>query len=134
MRAVFLVAAVVLVLASCAQAAKAVETALEVASHCKQVAEGRIEEARDGDQLVYFESNFETGKCWGFFQAVQQAVRIGDESTQTSFLGVCAPSESTLIQIVLIFRRYVEVNPSVGHENAFYVALRALDAAFPCKD
>jgi len=126
MRAVLLVVAVVLVPASCSPAAKAVEpgvtTALEMASYCKPVAEA----SRVGEGKLYLDHTWETGQCWGFFSAVQQAVRTG-------VLGVCVPPESTLVQMVLIFRRYVEVNPSVGHENAFFVALRALKEAFPCK-
>ncbi len=125
--------AVLAAVISCAPAAKAAEhgvaTALEMASYCKLVAEARI-----ADRFVYFENSFEAGKCWGFFGAIQQAVRIREESNQNTFLGVCPPPESSLVQMVLIFRRYVEVNPSEGHENAFFVALRALAEAFPCKD
>ncbi len=131
MRAVLLVAAVVLV--SCSPAAKAVEpgvtTALEMASYCKPVAEA----PRIGDGGLYLDVTWETGMCWGFFSAVQQAANITFHGASAPALYICNPPESTLVQMVLIFRRYVDVNPSVGHENAFFVALRALKEAFPCK-
>ena len=91
MRAVLLVAAVALVLVSCAPTAKAVETALEMASNCKPVAEARLTE-----QKIYFETNFETGRCWGFFKAFHQAVRIGDSGAKRGYLGLCLPSDAAV--------------------------------------
>ena len=133
MRAVLLVAAVVLVLTSCAPAAKAAEpgiaTALEMASYCKPVAEAQ----QIGDGKVYLDSTWETGRCWGFFGALQQATGLWERGAEAAILSICAPPESSLVQMVLIFRRYVEVNPSVGHKEAFFVAMDALRAAFPCE-
>ncbi len=133
MRAVLLVAAVVLVLASCAPAAKSAErgitTALEMASYCKPVAEA----SRTSDGKLSFKSTFETGRCWGFFDAIQQAATLQYSDAPARALYICVPPGGTLSQMVLIFRRYVEVNPSVGHEEAFFVARDALVEAFPCK-
>ena len=133
MRAVLLVASLVLVLVSCAPTAKAAEdgvhNALEMASYCKPVAESDFNDRG----MVAFEHNHQTGICWGFFLAIQQATRLHFYGAAAPALYVCTPPESSLIQTVLVFRRYVEVNPSVGHKNAFFVARDALQEAFPCK-
>ncbi len=99
-------------------------------SYCKPVAEARL---ISGDKRAY-KPSWETGVCWGFFSAVQVATRLQFHGDPAPALYICAPPESTLVQMVLIFRRYVEVNPSVAHEKAFFVAFEALKEAFPCKD
>ena len=133
MRAVLLVAALALVLASCAPAAKAAEgdatSALEMASYCKPVAEASL----IGDGKLSLKTTWLTGRCWGFFEAIQRAATVQYYDAPVRALYICAPPESTLTQMVLIFRLYVEMNPSVGHEDAFLVALDALVEAFPCK-
>ena len=133
MRAVLVVAAVVLVLASCSPAAKTVEpgegTALLMASYCKPVAEA----SWTGDDKLSLKPTFGTGRCWGFFDAIQQAATLQYYGAPARALHICIPPGGTLVQMVLVFRRYVEVNPSVGHDEAFFVAMGALRKAFPCK-
>jgi len=124
--------AVLAAIISYAPVAKAAEhgvtTALEMASYCKPVAEA----PRVGEGLL-LDNTRETGECWGFFGAVQQAAKITFHGASAPALYICAPPESSLVQMVLIFRRYVEVNPSEAHKTAFHVALIALQEAFPCK-
>jgi len=134
MRAVLLVAAVALVLVSCTPVAKAMEhstfTALEMVSYCKSVAESQ---PISGGKLS-IESTFEAGRCWGFFEAIQKAMLlIYVSGTSGLLLGVCLPSEVSVPQLVLIFRRYVEVNPSVILKDVFFVTKVALEEAYTCK-
>ena len=127
MRTVLLVAVVVLALASCVSVAKA-RTALEMASYCKPVAEAQP----TGDGGVSFKHDWQTGECWGFFSAIRLATGFYDEKL-VPLLHICAPPRVGVVQLVLIFRRYVEINPSKGHELAFYIAINALVEASPCK-
>ena len=105
MRAVLLVAAVVLVLASCAPAAKAAEgdatSALEMASFCKPVAEAPL----IGDGKLSLKATWKTGRCWGFFEAIQQAATLQYYDAPARILHICTPPGGTLVQMVLIFRR-----------------------------
>ena len=129
-----LVAAAALVLVSCTPVAKAMEhstfTALEMVSYCKSVAESQ---PISGGKLS-IESTFEAGRCWGFFEAIQKAMLLIYVGGTSGLLpGVCLPSEVSVPQLVLIFRRYVEVNPSVILKDVFYVTTVALEEAYTCK-
>ena len=57
-------------------AAKGSANALEMASYRKPLAEAK----RISDGKVLLPSTFEAGKCWGFFDAIQQATGMGRRS------------------------------------------------------
>ena len=104
-------------------------TALEMASSCKPIEEATVLE---GGQ-VYFEDSGRANRCWGAFVAVQQAITTTYTDSAFPAHYVCAPEDSTLIQLVKIFRRYVAEHPERGHERFFNVAVEALRTVYPCR-
>ena len=103
-------------------------TALEMASFCKPVAEAQ----HLSDGKVLLDPTFETGKCWGFITAIQQASVLQWTGDTQRALHLCLPPGSTVTQLALIFRKYVLEHPAEGHDLAFFVATSALREAFPC--
>ena len=105
-------------------------SALDIASYCKPIAEA----TPLSDGRVGFAFTYKTGKCWGFFDAVQQASRLWWIGHKNPVLGFCAPAEGTLTQLVKVFQKYVQEHPAKADEEALIVAHDALLDAFPCKD
>lgn len=104
-------------------------TALEMASSCKPIDEATL---LDGG-AVYFERTSGAERCWGAFIAVQQAITTQYTDSELPAHNVCAPAESTLIQLVKIFRNYVVRHPEKGHARFFNIAMEALRSAYPCR-
>ena len=72
-------------------------------------------------------------KCWGAFGAVQDLIVISDPNTNRPLLQVCAPPNSTRLQLVMIFQKYAERHPERAHEPFGIIVLEALGEAFPCR-
>lgn len=103
------------------------ETALEVQSWCRAVANAEIRE----DGFIHFFSNQETGFCWGAFAGIQDFV-IWTDKDGARILGLCVPAKATRLQLIKIFVKYVDDSPNIAHEPFTGVAVRAFAAAFPC--
>ena len=103
------------------------ETALEMQSWCRPVANAQIRE--NGDILM--PSNQETGFCWGAFAGIQDFV-IWRNYDGTQILKLCVPFGATRLQLVKTFEKYVDDNPNIAHEPFTLVAVKAFVAAFPC--
>lgn len=104
------------------------ETAEEMMSSCKYFADAEVR-----DQQVTLPGDFESGRCWGAFGAIQAAiVRVFRPAVLPAF-SVCAPATSTRTQIIRIFLEYAKRNPKTLNEDYFEVALTALQEAFPCR-
>lgn len=69
--------------------------------------------------------------CWYYMAAIQGMSTVVDQQGR-HLLGVCAPSDTSLLQYVRIFARYAEHHSGQDADNAAALALRALLAAFPC--
>jgi Rap1a immunity proteins len=102
------------------------ETALEVQSWCTTTAHAPLL----ADGKVGLGTTFDDGFCWGAFAAIQDLSRI--EMLGNPLLVFCPPSNSTRIEYVKIFLRYVDQHPEQLHMDFAGVARRALAAAFPC--
>src|SRR5947209_8477617 len=102
------------------------ETALEVASSCKQLRSV----SAGPNAKVTITRNFNNGFCWGAFAALQGLSATKWPESDKSLLGFCAPRESTRIQFIQIFVRYLEQRPDEGHLSFAEVAIRALADAF----
>jgi hypothetical protein len=100
MRKLIVLTALVLCCASVdAKAADtALETALEVQSWCKQIVTAKIA----ADSRLFFKLSHDTGFCWGAIGAIQDLARINTDDG-TPMIGICAPSESTRLQMIKIF-------------------------------
>jgi hypothetical protein len=120
--------AIALFLGFAAMPAKA-ETAAEVRASCKDVLKVK---AKQKDDYLNFPSNFETGFCWGAFASLQQISGFFPENGKQSLLGCCPPPDSTRLQYIKIFAKYVDEHPEFGEEDFAAVAIQALQAAYPC--
>jgi len=105
------------------------ESALEMASFCRPVAKS----APDSGGFMYqVPPTFEAGRCWGAFSAIQAALVIGDE--ERPYLRDCPlPGNSSRLQLIRVFLRYIDQHPESYDENFVLVALSAFDDAFPCQ-
>ncbi len=103
------------------------ESAEEMLSSCKQLAEAKITEGQ-----VSIPQDFESGRCWGAFGALQRATVQVIAPDRQPVLRVCAPSATTRTQHIVIFVNYAKRNPGSLNEDFFAVAWRALRETFPC--
>lgn len=110
-----------------ARCAHAGNSAQELLSACRPIANAPVRETK-----VQFDPSYETGFCWGTFQAIQKVV-IYVDSANRPFVHVCAPPQSTTSQLVAVFVAYAEKRPARLHEHGFDIALESLQSAFPCK-
>jgi len=70
--------------------------------------------------------------CWYFMSGIQDVITIGDSTTNRSMLQVCAPADSTLLQLIRIFVLYAQQNPTRLNLPAGRLAMMALWQAYPC--
>ena len=70
--------------------------------------------------------------CWYFMSGIQDVITIGDSTTNRAMLQVCAPADSTLLQLIRIFVLYAQQNPTRLNLPAGEVAVMALWQAYPC--
>jgi hypothetical protein len=103
------------------------ETATEVQSWCKPVANASV----DPDGMVDVGNTFDRVFCWGAFAAIQGLSRLVPDDG-TPLLLFCAPPTSNRLQYIQIFERYAEQHPEKGHLDFTVVARNALAQAFPC--
>lgn len=107
------------------------ETASQVQSWCMPIVGGDL--GRLGKDLyVKYRHNHDTGFCLGAFKGIQ-GLSYTIWADNTPILGFCPPTDSTTVQYITIFSHYVDDHPDIANESFFLVALRALAAAFPCK-
>ena len=103
-------------------------SASEVASWCRPYKDALLQ----GHTIVMHRTEA-TQACTGAFIAIQQ---LSDTSSSTdkfvSLLGDCAPTESTMVDLIKAFVRYEETHPEQGHLRFIDVALLSLRAAYPC--
>jgi hypothetical protein len=102
------------------------ETALEVQSWCKGM------DAKLGQNDAFtFVMNYNSGFCLGAFASIQElSVYIWENGTP--YLGFCPPADSSRLQYIKIFSKYVDDYPASAHQRFGVVAKSALAAAFPC--
>jgi hypothetical protein len=70
--------------------------------------------------------------CWYFMSGIKDVITIGDSTTNRAMLQVCAPVDSTLLQLIRIFVLYAQQNPTRLDLPAGEVAIEALWQAYPC--
>jgi hypothetical protein len=105
-------------------------TAAEMLSHCVGVVNARHLPGSEGK--VQFQTDFPAGICWGAFGAIQDLMVITWAGEASPVLDICAPPESTLVQLVRIFDSYTRAHPEKQHRDFGEVALASLLAAFRC--
>jgi hypothetical protein len=106
--------------------ARAAETALQVQSWCKEIANLRVDEKHQ----FTMNQTFDNGFCWGAFALFQEVSYWGRDGTK--ILGLCLPDGVGRIQLIKIFVHYVDDHPEQGHLGFPEVADMALRQSFSC--
>jgi hypothetical protein len=104
------------------------ETALEMQSYCRGVVAAEMLP----NNRIRIPPDPDAHKCWGAFATIQEIIK-STETDGTVTFGVCAPANSSRMQLVKIFSKYVSDHPEQGHLGFTNVALIALLAVFPCR-
>ena len=113
---------------SCSSSAFA-DTAQEMLSACKPIARANLSGAKG---KATGPDTFTAGKCWGAFTVIQNVIERVDDRMLLIY-NVCAPAESTRIQLIAMFVDYAEKNPQRLKEDFFDVFIDAMQKAFPCR-
>jgi hypothetical protein len=103
---------------------------LEVQSWCQAIANAK----HGADNTIFYEPTRETGFCWGAFGAIQGLSKLMWSSSKAPMLGICAPEQSTRVQYIKIFSKYVSDHPETAHKDFAYIARLALQDAFLCSE
>jgi hypothetical protein len=69
--------------------------------------------------------------CWYYMSAVQNMSALVDERGER-LLGICPPTDSTMMDYVRIFVQYAHGNQTEDYGNAAALVLLGLSEAFPC--
>lgn len=85
-----------------------------------------------GGDTVSFETNFETGVCWGSISTLQDLSIIWDPKAGGPLFNLCLPPESRLTQLIRVVVHDLESNPSTIHNKAGLLAYEALSKAYKC--
>ena len=102
------------------------QSALEVQSWCEPIVTAQIPSAG----RILFPTNFNTGFCWGAFGAMQDISRIVIDRGR--LLLVCAPADSSRLQFIRVFYKYVSDHPEPANQPFGVIAQWSLAEAFPC--
>lgn len=102
-------------------------SAQELLSACRPISSAPVT-----SDSVAIHQTFQTGFCWGTFQAIQRISTNIDESRRRIY-SMCTPEDGRLSQLIAIFVSFAEKNPQRLHEDGFDIALESLRRAFPCR-
>ena len=104
------------------------EPAREMLSKCSQ----NLSSLPLKGKFVSLPRTVSAGWCWGAFEVLQRLIVYSDEANQRLFR-VCAPAESTRVEIIRIFLGYAKQHPKELDDEFTDMALSSLAEAFPCK-
>ena len=129
MNRLFILAVAFIFAFASSQKAVAVESARELAKKCHKIGKDNSSKRR----RVYIPNTRDALQCWGYMQAIQNLLVLIDQDG-TRILGVCAPDETTLRDLINSFLTYTRKYPSELEENAAAGAIKAMREAYPCPD
>jgi Rap1a immunity proteins len=107
--------------------AAAMDSARELAAKCQGVETIKNVKRRQ----VYIPNNADSLRCWGYMEAIQNFLVLSDPDGH-GFLGVCAPEDTTLLQLVTSFLAFVRKHPGEMDDSPAVIAIRAMQEAYPC--
>src|SRR5262245_28023545 len=113
---------------SASDTARAQSTGLELFQYCTALEKGM---RTLGDERVSLGSDLNAHVCWGVINALHALAYFTDDSGRR-ILGACPAKEVTNVQTVYVFNKYARAHPEQLHKAATFVALSALQEAFPC--
>jgi len=103
----------------------------EILSWCKPMTENT--EILANGEIRIKPNNIQSGICWGSFGIIQEIITHIYEGGEKPFYEICAPPESTRLQLINIFVVYAKSNPKLHHQDFFDIALESLRDSFPCE-
>ena len=103
----------------------------EMLADCEEIIHS-AKSFKNTDELE-LENTFASGRCWGAFLSIQQIIVTKIEGSKDSLLQICAPADTTSLQIIEVFDLFVRSNTKREDEPFTKVAIAALRSAFPCK-
>jgi hypothetical protein len=83
-------------------------------------------------EMVSLPRTVSAGWCWGAFEVIQRLIVYSNEANQHLFR-VCAPPDSTRVEIIRVFLDYAKRHPKELDQEFTDMALTSLTEAFPCK-
>jgi len=104
------------------------ETSEEMLSACRTISTAKVSNGN-----IVMPEDFESGKCWGAFEVLQNLLRVENTSTKQSFFGVCMPEKATRTELIAIFIQYMGKHPEKYSDGFSFVVLSALWEPFHCK-
>jgi hypothetical protein len=102
------------------------QSAGEMLSYCREVAKAKVT-----GESVTLPAGQGPGVCWGAFGTVQSVIyraRVGERP----FFLVCAPAQSTRIQLITNFVKYADGHQDRLRRDFFDIAVEGLQKKFPC--
>jgi hypothetical protein len=103
-------------------------TAEEMMSACRPLANAKISNGQ-----IELPSNFDSGKCWGAFEVLENVMSTRDAGTQKMMFNICLPEKVTKTELIAIFMKHMENHPEKYHLDFTEVAITAIWDAFHCK-
>ncbi len=76
---------------------------------------------------------FSAGYCIGYVDGIDEMTNMINITREPSKRAFCRPENATTRQIVRVVYKYLEDHPEELHEDAYFLAIKALQNAFPCK-
>jgi hypothetical protein len=104
------------------------DTAAEMFSACKPLAEAHVEEG-----YVKMPGTQSASKCWGAFAAIQDETTLIDGEDRHIFPFGCVPATAKRTDLIAVFVEYVRRHPEQRQEKFVSVVIDAFGAAYPCQ-
>ena len=77
--------------------------------------------------------NQDRSYCWGAFEVIEHMSTYIEGPPNQRVFGACVPADGDRLQMVHVFRRYMEQHPEKDQIEFTDIAVLALQEAFPCK-
>ena len=102
-------------------------SARDLANDCQTVLHGK--KGRGSEIRIPFTK--QALVCWGYMQAIQDFSVLADTEGRRA-LGACPPENTTLVQLIRTFVKYVRSHRDLLPQNAALAVTQALQQAYPC--
>ena len=100
------------------------------AEHWMSICRPLLEAKSEANGHLEVSDTFEVGQCSGGFETLSLVTAVAHAGKPV--LGVCPPTIHTLPQWIAIFTKYAENHPKRYTEPWAFVAIAALQEAYPC--
>lgn|SRR5487761_788539 len=102
--------------------------ALQLQSDCRPYEQATVMD--NGNITV--QSSLATAQRWGAFAIIQTLGHTAWPAGKHTILRTCLPPEGTRLELIKVFLGYIGRHPELGHHEGAFVAVKALQQAYPC--